>query len=112
MITPISNLSRQISNRRVEGPGAVEVETAQAVEVRRPSGVGEVRFDDVFVEAVDGIRTAFKEAKEATTEAMLGRGKPHNAMIAMAKADITFRFATQTRNKVVEAYREMMNMQI
>ncbi|MEO1232662.1 MAG: flagellar hook-basal body complex protein FliE, partial [Myxococcota bacterium] len=77
-----------------------------------PGSVGGPEFSDVLTEAVEGVRTAFKEAKDETTDALLGRGTPHQAMLAMAKADVTFRFVTQTRNKVVEAYREMMNLQV
>lgn len=75
-------------------------------------GVGRVNFSDVLTEAVDQVRGAFAESKEATTGALLGNVAPHTAMLAMSKADLTFRFVTQTRNKVVEAYREMMSLQV
>lgn len=34
----------------------------------------------------------------------------HGTMIAMQKADITLRLATNIRNRVIEAYREVMRM--
>lgn len=73
---------------------------------------GNVSFSDVLSEAIDGVRTAFKASGDATEAALLGRGTPHQAMIAMSKAGLSFRFMTQTRNKVVDAYREMMNIQV
>ena len=71
-----------------------------------------VDFADVLSEAVDSVRGAFAEARDATTDALVGQGTPHRAMLAMSKADLTFRFLTQARNKVVDAYREMMNLQL
>jgi flagellar hook-basal body complex protein FliE len=72
----------------------------------------QVDFGDVLAEAVDGVRMAYKEAGDAQTAALLGRGTPHQAMIAGTKAGIAFRFMVQTRHKLVEAYREMMSLQI
>ena len=77
-----------------------------------PSNDKASAFSDVLMEAVAGVRAAFAEANEAGTEALLGRGTPHHAMVAMTKADLSFRFMTQTRNKLVDAYREIMSLQV
>lgn len=73
---------------------------------------GRVEFSDVLAEAVDAVRSSLGESKDAVADALIGRGTPHQAMLAMTKADITFRFVTQTRNKLVEAYRELINLQM
>lgn len=36
----------------------------------------------------------------------------HEAMIAMEKADISLRYMVQARNKAIEAYQEVMRMQV
>ena len=36
----------------------------------------------------------------------------HEAMIAMEKADISLRFLVQVRNKAMDAYQEIMRMQV
>ena len=36
----------------------------------------------------------------------------HQTMIAIEKADVSFRLLAEIRNKVIEAYREIMRMQI
>ena len=36
----------------------------------------------------------------------------HEAMIALEKADISFRAMMQVRNKIIEAYQEVMRMQV
>jgi hypothetical protein len=46
-------------------------------------------------------------------EVAAGRNKDlHGAVLSMEKADVDFRMLTQVRNKVIEAYREVMRMQI
>lgn len=92
--------SRSVTLQRTEDPGRI---------ANRPS---RVEFSDVLAEAVDGVRAAYKEAGDAQNAALLGRGTPHQAMIAGAKAGVAFRFMVQTRHKLVEAYREMMSLQV
>mgnify|MGYP005838800507 CR=1 FL=1 len=36
----------------------------------------------------------------------------HQAMLAMQKASLAMQFAVQVRNKVIEAYQEIMRMQV
>lgn len=39
-------------------------------------------------------------------------GSLHEAMIALEKADISFRTMLQVRNKLIEAYQEIMRIQV
>lgn len=36
----------------------------------------------------------------------------HEVMLAMSKADVSFRMMVEVRNKLVEAYKEVMRMQV
>jgi flagellar hook-basal body complex protein FliE len=36
----------------------------------------------------------------------------HDTMIAMEQADLSFRLMMQVRNKIVDAYQEIMRMQV
>ena len=36
----------------------------------------------------------------------------HDTMIAMEQADVSFRLMMQVRNKIVEAYQEILRMQV
>jgi len=51
---------------------------------------------------------------EKMAEEFLVEGKHdlHEVMIAMEKADMSFRYMTQVRNKVLDAYSEVMRMQV
>lgn len=53
------------------------------------------------------------DADDAVTKVELGdSGSIHEAMIALEKADISFRTMIQVRNRILEAYQEIMRMQV
>lgn len=67
-------------------------------------------FADALNLALSRVSGALHEADKTAADALVGEASPHQAMIAMAKADLQFRLMTQTRNKLVNAYRELMNI--
>ena len=53
------------------------------------------------------------EAEKATESMMRGEAdNVHEVMLAMAKADVSFRMMLEVRNKLVDAYQEVMRMQV
>lgn len=67
-------------------------------------------FAKVLEESVDKVRGSLADADKTAAASLVGDAEPHEAMIAMTKADISFRFMVQVRNKAIDAYREIMNM--
>ncbi len=69
------------------------------------------RIDDVarLTKDVDGLE---KEADEAVQD-LIGGGETniHEAMIALQKADVSFKVLMEVRDKIVSAYKEVMRMQ-
>jgi flagellar hook-basal body complex protein FliE len=64
-------------------------------------------------QAVTEISQLQNNADKAITSVQLGQsGNIHEAMIALEKADISFRAMMQVRNKILEAYQEVMRMQV
>ena len=62
------------------------------------------------LERVDGLQ---HEADAAARAFALGQAPSvHDTMITMEKADLSLRLTTKVRNKVVEAYQEIMRMQV
>ena len=62
------------------------------------------------LERVDGLQ---HDADAAARAFALGQAPSvHDTMIAMEKADVSLRLTTKVRNKVVEAYQEIMRMQV
>lgn len=53
------------------------------------------------------------QADQAIQQLHTGTGEHlHEAMISMEKADISMRYMIQVRNKAIEAYQEIMRMQV
>lgn len=72
------------------------------------------RFNDVFAQAINKVNSV-QQASATTANAYL-RGDPNvditDVMIASQKSTVAFQAMTQVRNKVVEAYKDIMNMPI
>ncbi len=91
---------------------------AQEMQARDSAGVGEVQrnetFSKVMSQAVNKVNEV-QQASTAMTNAYL-QGDPNvdvtDVMIASQKAGVAFDSMVQVRNKLVEAYRDVMNMPI
>jgi len=74
---------------------------------------GTKSFGEFIKELAQETNTAGIQANTKMQDVAAGRNKDlHGAVLAMEKADIQFRMLTQVRNKVIEAYREIMRMQV
>jgi flagellar hook-basal body complex protein FliE len=70
-------------------------------------------FDDVLQAAFQNVDHLQTEANQAIQRLTVdGSVNIHQAMIAMEKADLSFRLMTQIRNKLIEAYQEVMRMPV
>jgi flagellar hook-basal body complex protein FliE len=70
-------------------------------------------FANVLQTAVENVNRLQHGAGDAAQTFVAGQAASlHDTMIAMEKADIALRLLTQVRNKAVEAYQEIMRMQI
>ena len=74
---------------------------------------GKVSFADVLKNKVQEINELQLDADNAISRVELeDSGSIHEAMIALEKASISFRTMMQVRNKILEAYQEVMRMQV
>jgi flagellar hook-basal body complex protein FliE len=70
-------------------------------------------FAMLLQEAVEGVNRLQQDAATAVQQHTVGKAETlHDTMIAVEKADISLRLFMQVRNKAVEAYQEIMRMQI
>ena len=70
-------------------------------------------FADTLAQSLEKVNDLQKEADQAITEFASGEtGNIHETMIAVNKADLAFRLTMQVRNKIVEAYNEVLRMQV
>ena len=74
---------------------------------------GKNSFSDVLSKSVEKVNDLQKQADNAIDDLVLGDNKDIvQTMIAVEKADISFRLMMQIRNKIIQAYEEIMRMQV
>lgn len=82
-------------------------------EVGASGETGGATFGDFLQNMVKEANSSQITADRKLEEVAAGRNKDlHGAVMQMEKADVQFRLLTQVRNKVIEAYREIMRMQV
>ena len=89
-------------------------ESAPAAGPAATGGAGGVDFTRVLRSALDGVNQTQQAA--AAQSQRFEAGDPSvdlsQVMVSMQKANVSFQAATQVRNKLVQAYQDVMNMQI
>ncbi len=74
-------------------------------------GEGGGSFAKTLSGAIDKVNQMKNEADHSVQKLAEGRDVDiHQTMIAMEKASFSFQLLMQTRNKVIDAYKEMMRM--
>lgn len=82
-------------------------------EVANDTLVGDVpSFGEMFKSAVDTVNDTQGAAKDLATRYEMGDPKVDlpEVMIALQKSSVSFQAMTQVRNKMIEAYKEIINM--
>ena len=70
-------------------------------------------FADTLKESIDKVGQLEKEANQQTETLVKGQGQDiHNTMIAIEKADLSFQLMMQIRNKIINAYEEIMRISV
>jgi len=70
-------------------------------------------FDDMLSKAVDSVANEQINADEDIKALLSSNSKNiHEVMINLEKADISLKLMTKVRDKVIDAYREMMRMNV
>ncbi len=77
------------------------------------AGENEGAFGKLLKDKIGEINKLQSDANSAIAKVELSdSGSIHEAMIALEKASICFRTMMQVRNKILEAYQEVMRMQV
>lgn len=83
--------------------------TPQVTKVKQPKG----DFSEMLKNAVNNVNEAQLNSDLKTSQlARGGNVELHEVMIASTKANITLQATLEVRNKVIDAYKEVMRMQI
>jgi flagellar hook-basal body complex protein FliE len=89
-------------------------QSAEALDPRRITGTesagpGE-SFGDALGKALAGVDSLQRSADRSAEQVALGGGNLHETALALEKADTALRVAVKVRNKIVDAYQEIMRM--
>jgi flagellar hook-basal body complex protein FliE len=76
------------------------------------AGASDSSFAGALGRVVDAVESSESQANTAVTGMLSGTTDVHDAMIALQRADLTLQFSVQIRNKLVQAYQEIMRMPV
>jgi flagellar hook-basal body complex protein FliE len=118
----VSNLNSIVQSGDVEKLFSGNASTA-ASELLKDSQAGAVspnglhenatNFSDILKQSVDKVNLYQIQADTAIKELVAGRNKNiHETMLTIERADTSLKLMMQVRNKVLDAYREIMRMQV
>jgi flagellar hook-basal body complex protein FliE len=103
LLNEVSKIATQ--NSALPGLGAI----GQSSE---GSGAAATPFGDLLTSTMGEVDSLERQARAAVEGLMTGSGVDvHHAMIATQKADMAFEYALSVRNKAVQAYQQVMQMQ-
>lgn len=69
-------------------------------------------FADSLKQLITSTEQAETTANETVASMLQGDAEVHDAMIALQRADLSLQFTVQVRNKLVQAYNEIMRMPV
>ncbi len=103
----------------MSGPTAISPEVLRLAAAESPLAAPRAAAgtDNGFAEILNKVVTeadgAQKKSDAVLNEFMNGKGgSPHEVMIALNKADLSFRMMLEVRNKLLDAYQEVMRTQV
>ena len=70
-------------------------------------------FGEILKDAISTVNELQKQSDKEIQKLMAGESQDlHTTLIAVQKADLSFQMMMQVRNKIVQAYQEIMRTQI
>lgn len=98
---------------KIEHPGLAGLSDPSLRPATETKGEKAQSFGEVLKGSLAEVDRLQKEADAAIESLAAGEGKSvHETMIAMEQADVSFKLMMQVRNKIVEAYQEILRMQV
>ena len=94
-----------IRNQPIQVPGS-------ALQPGAGTGAADGGFKSILKGAIEDVNTLQLQADDAVAKLQTNKGSMHEALIAMEKASLSFQTMLQVRNKIVDAYQEVMRMQV
>lgn len=92
---------------------AVRKEAVPQANTEISTGTANKSFTEMLSDSIKKVEDLQREADKSMIDLATGKtDNVHETMIAVNKAEIAFQLMTQIRNKAIEAYKEIMRMQV
>ena len=91
----------------IQSPGV-----AAPVPPKKDAGAAQGGFGDSLTRLVDTVEASSAAANSAVEQMLEGKGDVHDAMIALQRSELTLQLTVQMRNKLVQAYQDIMRMPV
>ena len=102
-------MSNSISSLRIL---PAEISPPGATGPAAAGGEEQGSFLSTLQDSMAAVEGAQGDAENQVAQLLNGKGADlHSAMIAVEKADLSFQLMMQVRNKIVQAYQQVSNMQ-
>jgi flagellar hook-basal body complex protein FliE len=110
---PDLGLARQLDQFSLRQPQIGEGgKVGEAQSGNGPAGVGS-SFFEALQKSMEEVNENQLQADSSIKDLMAGKSKNiHETMLAIQKADLSLKTMMQVRNKILEAYKEVMRMQV
>lgn len=112
------NVNELMGNSQISAPTAPEGLALRSMEqegLKAPDAAGEASkgFGQMLSESITKVNEYQQQADTSIKELAAGRTKNiHETMLSIEKADTSLKLMMQVRNKVLDAYKEIMRMQV
>lgn len=94
-------------------PLPVNPTTQKSQKASETTGKGVKSFSETLKQSIQEVNSLLGEAEKKGEELAAGKtGNLHETMITLEKADLSFRLMMQVRNKIVDAYQEIIKMSV
>lgn len=93
-------------------PGIASPSVTPGASAPKGSKEGGASFVEELKKAVSEVTEAQKTMDASINDLQVGKAGLHETLIHVEKADISFKLLMQVRNKMLEAYKEVMRMNV
>lgn len=113
VLTQMRDMRAQMQARQPVSPMG-EAQASADVRAATPTSASAPTFGTMFSQAINKVAETQQSASTLTKS--FEQGDPGvsltQVMVATQKASVSFQAMTQVRNKLIDAYQEVMNMQV
>jgi flagellar hook-basal body complex protein FliE len=93
------------------GKTVASIRAGQTPAVGPNDGIGDA-FGQSLMNLVENVEQSGADANQAVSNMIDKSGDVHDAMIALQRAEMTLQLTVQIRNKLVQAYQDVMRMPV